>query len=325
MLYAGSDDGVYRFANVDSASETSAEQVLATDDVYRIKQFDNLPGLFAASESGLYHSPDGTEWTRLAVPEEHVYAVTASPAGDRLYAGTRPSHVYVADWDGVPTDNDEWEPLAGFEALRERTDWGIPRHDGRSQVRSLNTHPDAPERVVVGVEVGGIHVSDDSGETWQDRYIEGFDAPHTDDIHHIAFPDPETLVAATGSGLFHSADAGRSWTRLDTGHRQRYFRGSLVHNGTVYTGAAPASSASWEDDRDHALFVAAAGEELDRVESPTPEEVPLGWTTIDGDPVTATHLGSLLRETDGEWHTVGAVPTPGAVRGRYMPLCWAET
>ncbi len=324
MLFAGSDDGVYRVEGV-RAGETSVERVLAADRVYRVRQFEGVPGLLATAESGLYHSPDGREWTELAVPEDRVYAVAASPTDQRLYAGTRPSRVFVADCESaVPTDPGDWEELSGFRELRERTDWGIPRHDGISQVRSLCTHPDAPDRIFVGVEVGGVHVSDDRGASWTARTVDGFDAPHTDDIHNLAVPDSETVVASTGSGLYRTTDAGRTWDRLDTGHRQRYFRESFVHDGTVYAGAAPGSSASWESDPDHALFEGHEGGRLEAVPSPTPEEVAIGWTAVEGEVVAATHLGTLLGRRDGDWEVIGSVPTPGSVRGRYLPLSWYD-
>ena len=318
MLFAGSDDGVYRVDGVHDGPGTTAERVLETDRVYRVGRLDGL-GLFAAGEAGLYRSPDGESWTRLPVPEEQVYAVAASAAGDRLYAGTRPSRVFVAD-PGAAGEPGAWSELEGFRELRERADWGIPRHDGVSQVRSLVTHPDAPDRVVAGVEVGGVQVSDDGGDTWTARHVEG-EAPHTDDIHHLARGGPDTLLAATGSGLFRTDDAGRSWTRLDTGHRQRYFRESLLHEGVVYAGAAPASSTSWEEDTDHALFEGRDGA-LERVDSPTPEEVPLGWCVTDRAVVTACHRGSLLANGGDGFQRVGSVPVPGAVRGRYLPLWW---
>ena len=179
MIYAGSTDGVYRIAGV-GGEPFETERVVETDRVYRLESVDRGPlsGLLAAGESGLFHSPDGRDWLRLSVPEQQVYAVAAAPSGERVYAGTRPSDLYVADCGAsVPTDEDDWEPVAGFRDLAERVDWGIPRHDWISQVRSLRIHPDAPERLIAGIEVGGVHVSDDGGETWQSRHIEGFDAP----------------------------------------------------------------------------------------------------------------------------------------------------
>jgi len=322
MLIAGSDDGVYRLPDPES---TDAEQVLDAGRVWRVRQFDGLDGVFAAGETGLYHSLDGREWRSLAGPAEQVYAVAANPAGDRLYAGTRPARVFVADCaSGPPTDAAAWSELDGFRALREQEDWGIPRHDGMAQVRSLRTHPYDPDRIVAGVEVGGVHVSDDGGETWETRTIDGFDAPHTDDVHHVELADAETVVAATGSGLYRSTDAGRTWDRLDAGHHQRYFREAFAQDGTLYAGGATGPSTTWVDEDDHALFECRGGSRLERVESPRPGEVVIGWCDVDGDVLAATHRGTLLRRDPDGWRVAGAIPTTERTRGRYLPMTWDD-
>lgn len=327
MHYAGSTDGVYRVSGLEDGAPFETERVVETDSVYRLESVasGSLTGLLAAGESGLYHTADGRNWTRLPVAEAQVYAVTVSPSGERIFAGTRPSDLYVADCGAsAPTDERDWDPVAGFRDLADREDWGIPRHDGVSQVRSLRIHSDAPDRLIAGVEVGGVHVSDDGGETWESRRIQGFDAPHTDDVHHLALGDRETIVAATGSGLYRSTDVGRTWERLDTGLSQRYAREALVHEGVVYAGLAPSSSASWNEDADHGLFAARPGEPLERLSSPVPDEVVVGLDTVHGDLLAATHRGTLLGRRDGDWTTLGRIPTPGADLARYLPLTERE-
>ncbi|MFC3959621.1 WD40/YVTN/BNR-like repeat-containing protein [Halovivax cerinus] len=327
-MYAGSTDGVYRISSLDAGSSFETERVVETEPVYRLYSVTTgaLSGLLAAGESGLYHTVDGRNWTRLPVPKRQVYAVAISPSGERVYAGTRPSDLYVAECgESVPADEADWEPVAGFRALADREDWGIPRHDGLSQVRSLRIHPGAPNRLIAGVEVGGVHVSDDEGETWVARPIEGFDAPHTDDVHHLALGDSETIVASTGSGLYRSTDVGRTWRRLDTDHSQRYARESFVHDGDIYAGLAPSSASSWnEDDADHGLFAARDDEPLDRLSSPVPDEVVVGWESLDDDLLGATHRGTLLGRRDGDWTTIGRIPIPGADLVRYLPLTERE-
>ena len=54
-----------------------------TGRVRRGRDFEGLAGVFAATETGLYHSDDG-DTSNLDVPGENVYAVGASPDGDRL-------------------------------------------------------------------------------------------------------------------------------------------------------------------------------------------------------------------------------------------------
>lgn len=325
MLFAGSDDGVYRVSGVTEPGDVTSEKVLDAEDVFHVDQFEGLEGLFVAAKSGLYHSPDGSEWTGFSLPERKVYAVAATPSGDRLYAGTRPARLFVAASDStLPTDEGAWEEIAGFQELREQGDWSLPRHDNVAQVRSLCTHPDAPDSIIAGVEVGGIHVSDDRGASWTTRSIDGFDAPHLDDVHRIVLEDSETMVVATGSGLYRSTDVGRTWSRLDEGHEQRYFRSAFVHDGSIYAGGALESSSSWEDeDADHALFECHDGQTLEAVSSPTPDEVAVGWCAVGDDVLGVTHRGTLLRRRPDEgWRTVGTVPTSGDVRGGYLPLSW---
>ena len=63
MLYAGSDDGVYRI------DAESTRQVLDAERVYRVRQFDGVGGVFATGESGRYHTAEGEKWSQLSVPE----------------------------------------------------------------------------------------------------------------------------------------------------------------------------------------------------------------------------------------------------------------
>lgn len=319
MVIAGSDDGVYRIDIADEPARTAPQKVLDSERVYRVRQFDGVDGVFAASAGGLYFTPDGQAWSQLGVPESKITAVTADPAGNTLYAGTRPARIYTADLrQRLPTGPDDWTELPGFRDVRDRADWGLPRHDGKAQVRSLQTHPDRPGRLVAGLEVGGVFVSDDSGETWDSRHATDVVSEHPDDVHELVTGDSDTLVIATGDGLLYSGDAGRNWRRLDTEHSQRYFRSALVHDGVVYAGGAHGPSPTWNENTDHAIFESRDGESVETVASPTPDELVIGWCVDDGDVFAATHRGSVLRRTEDGYTTVGSVPTPGQLRGRYL-------
>lgn len=326
MLLVGSDDGVYRVTGVLESAASDVQKVLRSDRVLRVRTFDEIDGAFAATKSGLYHTFDGDEWTTLDVPREQVYAVGASPNGDRIYAGTRPAHVYVAR----PNDAESlegglaWRELDGFHELSSRDRWGIARHDNLAQVRDLRVPDGTPDRVVAGIEVGGVYVGEDGGETWTSRSVDGFDAPHTDDIHHLSVEDGETVTAATGSGLYRTTDAGRSWKRLDADFRQGYFRETFVRDGVLFAGGSPTSPSSWEEDSDHALFECHDGRTLERVSSPTPDEVAVGWCAIDDDLVATTHRGTLLHRHSGGWRESGSIPVPESVHGRCVPLSWYE-
>jgi hypothetical protein len=322
MLLVGSDDGIYRVTSIFDADASAVERVLDSEQVYRIRTFDGVDGALAATADGLYHSSDLEAWRNLGVPRDTVYAVGTSANG-RVYAGTRPAHLYVADAQDVIADGDpEWRELDAFHGLAERDDWGIERHEDVAQVRDVVLPADGPERAVAGVEVGGVYVSDDGGDTWTDRSIQGFDAPHTDDIHHVFAEDAETFTAATGSGLYRTTDAGRSWTRLDTGHGQRYFRESFVDDGVLLAGGSPTPPNAWTDDRNHALFKSRDGKTLELVDSPVPNEVAVGWCETHDGILGVTNLGTLLRRDSDGWERVGSVPAADSIHGRCIPLAW---
>lgn len=316
MLLAGTENGIHRVTDVDGKGPASVRTVLETAGTMRLRAFPAFEGVFAATASGLYHSTDTGTWTDLEVPREQVYAVGASPDG-RLYAGTRPAHVYVADATGG-LDDPDWRECEGFQDLPSREEWRLPRHEDLAQVRDVHVNPEAPDRVIAGVEVGGVHVSEDRGEAWVERR----DGVH-DDVHELAVLGPETIVAATGFGLFHTDDAGRSWTRLDGRHDQRYVRSLGVVDGDVYAGAALGHTAMWlEPDADPALFVWRGGTDVETVAHPRPEETVTGITGVDGDAVVATHEGSVLRDGADGWAVVGSLPAPDGFAGSYTPLLW---
>ncbi|MFC4358159.1 hypothetical protein ACFO0N_09380 [Halobium salinum] len=343
MVLVGSDDGVYRVPTSEvagTADPVEATKTLDSGRVMRLRRFDGVSGAFAATTTGLYRY-DGDRWTGLGVPRERVYAVGAAADGDRLYAGTRPAHVYVADVDGrgTPTEASDWRELWGFQELPSRDEWQLPRHDDLAQVRDLHADPETSDRVVAGVEVGGVHVSDDGGETWTERR-DGVD----DDVHELHVTGAGEYVAATGFGLFRTSDAGRNWTRLDEDVPQRYFRAVFALDGTTYAAGALAHSATWDDDdadpalfavRDDAIGVAESGGAsddgdseggtLERLPLPRDDETVTGMTAVGDDLLVATHRGSLfVRRADG-WGDAGAFPVDDSVTGRYTPLVAEST
>jgi photosystem II stability/assembly factor-like uncharacterized protein len=299
----GTRDGVYR-APVVPVEDANPEQVLDSGNTLRIRTFPVVDGVFAATKTGLYRSVDtGQRWENLDVPREEVYSVVASPDGERLYAGTHPAHLYVST-DGGGT----WDELDGFQNLPSRDQWHTPRHRNEAHVRSLGVHPATPGRVVAGVEVGGVHVSENEGETWTERR----EGVH-DDIHHVLILGSDEYVASTGNGLYRTRDAGQSWTRLDTELDHRYFREAFAFDGRLYAAAARSSPGTWrgENGADGILVESTdTGETFETVSYPGhPEEVVLAWTVVDGTVIAGTHNGRLIsRDSDGTWTTVGQVP-----------------
>lgn len=299
-LVLGTNDGAFRAPDV---RFDDATRVLDAGRVMRVRRFESADGIFACSKTGLYRSTDGGDtWSELGVPRQEIYSVLVSPDGERLYAGTHPAHLYVSEDAGA-----SWRELDGFQELPSRDDWYTPRHRNEAHIRSLGAHPDMSDRVIAGVEVGGVHVSDDRGERWTERR----DGVH-DDVHHVLVRDPEEYIASCGDGLYRTRDAGRSWTRLDDDLSYRYFREAIVHEDRLYAAAARSSPGTWkgESGADGGLFISTDdGKSFGSVSYPgQPQEVVLAWAAASEHVVAGTNEGRVIENRGGDWETAGQVP-----------------
>ncbi len=294
-VLAGTQNGVFRVSN------GGPHKVLDCGWTTRIRRFAS-EGIFVASETGLYRAEDREDsWTDLGVPHAPVFSVAASPDGDRLYAGTLGARLYVSTDPG-----DSWRELEGFQELPSRENWEIPRHQEDTHLRTLSIHPEVPNRLIADVEVGGVHLSEDEGETWRERR----EGVH-DDIHQVLVRGPDHYVAATGTGIYRTENAGQAWNRLDIGSDHRYLSEVFVHEGSLYAGVARGPPGEWEDSggADAVMVVSRDdGESFAELPYPGgPEEVALAWTTTEGDLVAGTNEGRIIRRVGDGWETVTTV------------------
>lgn len=310
-LLIGTQDGVYRSQRGDL---DDIERVLDSGVTLGVHTFEEH-GSFAASKTGLYHSTDaGRTWDRLALPQDEVYAVAVSPDGNRLYAGTHPAHMYVSTDEGRT-----WTELEGFRELPSRGQWHTPRHRGKSHVRSLGVHADAPNRIVAGVEVGGVHVSDDNGETWTERR-DGLETERGDtlqfDVHHVLMVSADEYVVSCGGGLYRTIDAGQSWTRLDTELPGPYFQEAFSYRGILYAAAQtlpptlPMGARYRKRDVSASLFESTdGGDSFETKPYPgAPDEFVYAWAAADERVLAGTTEGRVIVRESDTWSTLGHVP-----------------
>lgn len=343
-LLMGTDHGLYRTEDTPFDLE-DAERVLECGRVSVLTKFEHMEGVFIASNDGVYRSLDGgMSWNRLDVPKGDRYwvegdAIVWSLHATRdgtLHAGTNEPAIYRSFDEG-----ETWHELRGFKELESMVYWESPEDPSSARVRTLESVPNKPERLIAGVEVGGVHVSDDGGETWTDRRKE-----IEDDVHHVLPLTADCWLAATGyfdlelehvgletglghatgwGGLHRTTDAGKSWTRLDVGNEFSYIRRVFTHNGTVFFSGAEGAPPAWSnDEHDAALFESTNfGRTFEQVSYPgEPNEVIEDWVVDDnGDILCGSGLfdipnprddidGRIMRRTgDGEYETVGIVPS----------------
>jgi photosystem II stability/assembly factor-like uncharacterized protein len=152
----------------------------------------------------------------------HVRWLACRPGSEGLIvAGTEPAGIFVSDDGG----NSWLAPPEVFE-LREKHGWFLPYSPEDGCVRDF-AFADAgsdPSRMYAAVEVGGVLVSYNDGETWQ--LVEGSDGKPDlsrsyevtihPDVHSINVhpSSPDLVTAATGGGLYRSEDSGKTWHHL---------------------------------------------------------------------------------------------------------------
>ncbi len=247
QILAGTAKGVYRL------NGDRAVPVLESRGVRDL--FAAAGRLFAGTGAGLYVSDDGgATWTCRGLEDREVWQVRG---GRVLYAGTAPAGLYRSD-DGGGT----WAEVAGFSRLADDADWCVPvtpRLPGRA--RAVVVHGADPERLSVGVEVGGIARTSDGGATWTMVLPGG-----NPDLHvMVADPgNPDRIYASTGygrpdgvaemiegnAGVFRSDDGGASWRYVWRGVTPRYSRPMCIdprapHALTV--ASAPTAFSSYRD------------------------------------------------------------------------------
>jgi photosystem II stability/assembly factor-like uncharacterized protein len=200
---------------------------------------DNLKRVYAGTEhSGMFVSTDGgKDWRRAEpnVPILEMSAMLALPG--EVMVGTRPAALYVH------RDGSGWQELKG---IRQGALGGTfpPNPDLAPRTRVLTTEKLSGNRIYAGIEVGGILVSDDDGQTWIKRN-DGLTDP---DLHQIlsAKKKPGLLVAACGEGVARSTDRGNHWEAV-TPAGGRTYGNALAEDdhGNIYLGITHDRPRTW--------------------------------------------------------------------------------
>jgi photosystem II stability/assembly factor-like uncharacterized protein len=247
IVYAGTSRGVYKVA------DGSAGLVLNSPGVREVIQIGTR--VFVGTGNGLYVSDDaGATWTQTGMMDMAVWQVRDNGHGT-LYAGTAPTGLFRSEDGG-----NSWTEIESLSKLAQENGWCIPLDPPLpASARALVA---SGEQLWVGVEVGGIAVSNDAGETWS-MVLPG-DNPDL----HMMFPhpeQPETIYASTGygrldgvaemvegnAGVFRSDDGGDTWVYAWKGITPRYSRPMCIDHRAPYSltvASAPTAFSSYKQD-----------------------------------------------------------------------------
>ena len=137
---------------------TKADGIFRSDD--RGASWRSLPLDRKHAELNAHYAAFTSPAVLNGTPESSVWALALAPqCGDTLYAGVLPAAIFRSRDGG-----ESWEELRGLRQMpQSREFWDLFQ---APFLHSIVAGPQ-PERVAVGISVGGVFQSEDGGESWR--------------------------------------------------------------------------------------------------------------------------------------------------------------
>jgi hypothetical protein len=209
--------------------------------------------ILAGSGAGLYRSTDGgLHWDLVGLENYEIWQVRVDSL-DRIWVGTLPAGLFFSDDQGLT-----WHGVDAFNDSPHQGQWCIPLDPPvEARARAIVIDRDNPQRILVGVEVGGIMRSEDRGASWS-LVLPG----NNPDLHMIFqhTQNPDVVFASTGygrldgiaemiegnAGVFRSEDFGQTWDYRWVGIEPRYSRPMVIDDIGITVASAPSAFASYK-------------------------------------------------------------------------------
>ena len=262
------------------------------------------PGrVWAATErSGVWRSDDcGGSWAEKneGLVYKHTLSLALHPKTGALYAGTEPACIFRSADGG-----DGWVELESLRRLATRKDWTFPGPPYVAHVRGIGLSPSDPDVIFGAVEEGWLVRSRDGGESW----VNVKDGTEFDSHTVTVLPDGETVVSASGHGLYRSADGGETFARSDAGIAHPYLINVALHPdrpNVLFTAGAEVPPPGWRrpEGAGAGFYRSAdAGESWTRLTGGLPERIGSAPRSIAVDPASPETV--FVGLNDGEiWAT----------------------
>jgi photosystem II stability/assembly factor-like uncharacterized protein len=298
VLLAATSDGVARIGesggawSVEALLDGGRGQCIAVDPRDRERVFVGSHG------RGVWRSPDGgASFEDAGLPADDVFSIAVSPVDGAVYAGCEPSMLYRSRDGGV-----SWEELSSLREIPSAPTWSFPPRPWTSHVRWIAPSPHDADRLLVGIELGGVMLSEDGGATWKDH------RPGAQpDCHALAWhPESEgRAYEAAGGGAAWSSDGGETWQGADEGRDRDYTWALAVDPDDPerwYVSASPGPmQAHGSRSAEAHIYRWQADGPWERLTAGLPdplEAMPYAFTTVAGTLFAGFRDGEIFRSDD---------------------------
>jgi len=215
-IYFATKDKIYEAAGEED--RWTLEMIEGPEDIRSIA-FDEISNRrFAGTfNDGLHGSDDdGESWQRLGEDalNKRVMSIAVSKTEQLgefsvIWAGTEPSMLYRSENGGMT-----WTESPALFDLPSEPEWSFPPRPETHHMRTIQPDLHDTYRIFVGIELGGVMRSLDSGATWEDRKPGSHHDSHSIKAHPFV---RGRIYEAAGEGFAESMDGGDSWQKFNDG------------------------------------------------------------------------------------------------------------
>ena len=184
--------------------------------------------LFAATRGvGVARSDDGGikwKWMNEGLDHHEFWSARAGRLQGRevVLVGALPAHLYVSEDKAT-----SWRELPAFRKAKSVKQWTFPPPPRIGHIKDIVLDGD---RLLVGVEIGSLQVSNDFGESFTELPVDP--DPQECDIHRILVHParPHRIIIANGIvGMMASDDGGKTFYKMKMPSDANYPDAVVIH------------------------------------------------------------------------------------------------